>query len=90
VFLSLEPDHQVAFTVVPGFSIDKTVIQCQVYLSSFQTKRHIELEEGKKWLCQDAAILFYFCPFMASLKKENAWGVLLLFLLSKNIPPQFC
>jgi hypothetical protein len=39
VFLSPESDHQVAFTVVPGFRIDKTVIQCQVYLSSFQTKR---------------------------------------------------
>lgn len=39
VFLSPESDHQVAFTVVPGFRIDKTVIQCQVYLSPFQTKR---------------------------------------------------
>jgi hypothetical protein len=32
VFLSPESDHQVAFTVVPGFRIDKTVIQCQVSL----------------------------------------------------------
>jgi hypothetical protein len=47
---------------------------------------HIELEEGKKWFCQDAAI---FCPFVASLEKENAWGDLLLFLLSKNIPCNF-
>ncbi|KAF7822616.1 protein GRAVITROPIC IN THE LIGHT 1 [Senna tora] len=29
---------QVAFTVVPGFRIGKTVLQCQVYLSQFQTK----------------------------------------------------
>ncbi|KAG2681649.1 hypothetical protein I3843_11G154700 [Carya illinoinensis] len=28
-----ESDPRVAFTVVPGFRIDKTVIQCQVYLS---------------------------------------------------------
>lgn len=32
-FLSPESDPQVAFTVVPGFRIEKTVIQCQVYLS---------------------------------------------------------
>ncbi|XP_057958437.1 protein GRAVITROPIC IN THE LIGHT 1-like [Malania oleifera] len=30
---SPEPDQLVAFTVVPGFRIGKTVIQCQVYLS---------------------------------------------------------
>lgn len=31
---STETDPLVAFTVVPGFKIGKTVIQCQVYLSS--------------------------------------------------------
>ena len=30
---TVESDPQVAFTVVPGFRIGKTVIQCQVYLS---------------------------------------------------------
>ncbi|TKY49196.1 IRK-interacting protein [Spatholobus suberectus] len=33
-----ESDPQVAFTVVPGFRIGKTVIQCQVYLSQHQSK----------------------------------------------------
>ncbi|KAJ6333072.1 hypothetical protein OIU76_025427 [Salix suchowensis] len=33
-----EADPPVAFTVVPGFRIGKTVIQCQVYLSQLQTK----------------------------------------------------
>ncbi|GFZ05083.1 hypothetical protein Acr_17g0006550 [Actinidia rufa] len=32
-FLSPETDPLVAFTVVPGFKIGKTAIQCQVYLS---------------------------------------------------------
>ncbi|XP_031266139.1 protein GRAVITROPIC IN THE LIGHT 1-like isoform X1 [Pistacia vera] len=32
-----ESDTRVAFTVVPGFRIGKTVLQCQVYLSQFQT-----------------------------------------------------
>jgi hypothetical protein len=31
-------DPSVAFTVVPGFRIGKTVIQCQVYLSPLQAK----------------------------------------------------
>lgn len=35
--LSPESDPQVAFTVVPGFRIDKTVIQCQVYLSPLKS-----------------------------------------------------
>ncbi|XP_061350085.1 protein GRAVITROPIC IN THE LIGHT 1-like [Gastrolobium bilobum] len=34
---TVESDPQVAFTVVPGFRIGKTVIQCQVYLSPHQT-----------------------------------------------------
>lgn len=29
----MESNPQVAFTVVPGFKIDKTIIQCQVYIS---------------------------------------------------------
>ncbi|XP_057725215.1 protein GRAVITROPIC IN THE LIGHT 1-like [Arachis stenosperma] len=33
---TVESDPQVAFTVVPGFRIGKTVIQCQVYLSLHQ------------------------------------------------------
>ncbi|KAJ8755684.1 hypothetical protein K2173_022597 [Erythroxylum novogranatense] len=33
-----EADPPVAFTVVPGFRIGKTVIQCQVYLSQVPTK----------------------------------------------------
>ncbi|KAJ9183009.1 hypothetical protein P3X46_006930 [Hevea brasiliensis] len=33
-----EADPPVAFTVVPGFKIGKTIIQCQVYLSQIQTK----------------------------------------------------
>ncbi|XP_061351610.1 protein GRAVITROPIC IN THE LIGHT 1-like [Gastrolobium bilobum] len=33
-----ESEPQVAFTVVPGFRIGKTFIQCQVYLSQHQTK----------------------------------------------------
>ncbi|KAH7512668.1 hypothetical protein FEM48_Zijuj12G0115300 [Ziziphus jujuba var. spinosa] len=32
-------DPQVAFTVVPGFIIGKTVIQCQVYLAQLQSER---------------------------------------------------
>ncbi|KAK7317502.1 hypothetical protein RJT34_01799 [Clitoria ternatea] len=31
--LEMESEPHVAFTVVPGFRIDKTVVQCQVYLS---------------------------------------------------------
>ncbi|XP_054795993.1 protein GRAVITROPIC IN THE LIGHT 1-like [Prosopis cineraria] len=44
IFVSSETDQtvesypQVAFTVVPGFKIGKTVIQCQVYLSRSQPK----------------------------------------------------
>ncbi|KAL2331338.1 hypothetical protein Fmac_018919 [Flemingia macrophylla] len=39
VFLySVDSDPQVAFTVVPGFRIGKTVIQCQVYLSQHHSK----------------------------------------------------
>ncbi|KAK4255920.1 hypothetical protein QN277_008847 [Acacia crassicarpa] len=44
IFGSLESDQtgesypQVAFTVVPGFKIGKTIIQCQVYLSQSQPK----------------------------------------------------
>ncbi|KAL3016444.1 hypothetical protein AAZX31_06G213300 [Glycine max] len=34
----VESEPQVAFTVVPGFRIGKTVIQCQVYLSQHQVK----------------------------------------------------
>ncbi|KAE8680091.1 hypothetical protein F3Y22_tig00111392pilonHSYRG00267 [Hibiscus syriacus] len=37
-FLSPEPEPRVAFTVVPGFRVGKTVIQCQVYLSQFKTR----------------------------------------------------
>ncbi|KAJ6776196.1 hypothetical protein OIU74_000392 [Salix koriyanagi] len=33
-----EADPSVAFTVVPGFRIGKTVIRCQVYLSPLQNK----------------------------------------------------
>ncbi|KAI4333548.1 hypothetical protein L6164_018337 [Bauhinia variegata] len=33
---SLESNPEVAFTVVPGFRIGKTVIQCQIYLSRSQ------------------------------------------------------
>lgn len=33
-----EADPPVAFTVVPGFRIGKTIIQCQVYLSQIQHK----------------------------------------------------
>ncbi|CAM8984959.1 unnamed protein product [Rhodiola kirilowii] len=32
-FLESETDPKVAFTVVPGFKIGKTILQCQVYLS---------------------------------------------------------
>ncbi|XP_044508474.1 protein GRAVITROPIC IN THE LIGHT 1 [Mangifera indica] len=35
-----ESDPRVAFTVVPGFRIGKTVLQCQVYLSQFQTNHN--------------------------------------------------
>lgn len=37
-FLSSSYDPQVAFTVVPGFIIGKTVIQCQVYLAQLQNQ----------------------------------------------------
>ncbi|KAL4272033.1 hypothetical protein GQ457_13G004610 [Hibiscus cannabinus] len=33
-----ESEPRVAFTVVPGFMVGKTVIQCQVYLSQFKTR----------------------------------------------------
>ncbi|KAK9267630.1 hypothetical protein L1049_010061 [Liquidambar formosana] len=33
VFVSSEGDPRVSFTVVPGFKVGKTAIQCQVYLS---------------------------------------------------------
>ncbi|GLT72419.1 hypothetical protein SLA2020_443560 [Shorea laevis] len=36
--LPLESEPRVAFTVVPGFRIGKTIIQCQVYLSHFHSK----------------------------------------------------
>ncbi|CAJ1978476.1 unnamed protein product [Sphenostylis stenocarpa] len=36
--MAVESEPQVAFTVVPGFRIGKTVIQCQVYLSQHQGK----------------------------------------------------
>lgn len=39
-FLSTQPDLRVAFTVVPGFNIGKTVIQSQVYLSQSQHSHH--------------------------------------------------
>ena len=38
LYSEVESDPQVAFTVVPGFRIGKTVLQCQVYLSQHQTK----------------------------------------------------
>ncbi|KAH1242320.1 hypothetical protein GmHk_07G019674 [Glycine max] len=38
LYSKVESDPQVAFTVVPGFRIGKTVLQCQVYLSQHQTK----------------------------------------------------
>ena len=34
LYSEVESDPQVAFTVVPGFRIGKTVLQCQVYLTS--------------------------------------------------------
>lgn len=37
-FLSSESEPRVAFTVVPGFRVGKTVIQCQVYLSQLKNK----------------------------------------------------
>ncbi|MFQ6621041.1 hypothetical protein Gotur_002087 [Gossypium turneri] len=33
-----ESEPRVAFTVVPGFRVGKTVIQCQVYLSQFKSR----------------------------------------------------
>ncbi|KAE9592868.1 hypothetical protein Lalb_Chr19g0133771 [Lupinus albus] len=42
-----ESEQQAAFTVVPGFRIGKTVIQCQVYLSQQQTKVKSSLQESK-------------------------------------------
>ncbi|KAG4385739.1 hypothetical protein AAZX31_12G145000 [Glycine max] len=36
--MPVESETQIAFTVVPGFRIGKTVIQCQVYLSQRQVK----------------------------------------------------
>jgi len=39
LYSEVESDPQVAFTVVPGFRIGKTVIQSQVYLSQHQSKR---------------------------------------------------
>ncbi|CAB4277307.1 unnamed protein product [Prunus armeniaca] len=36
-FLSTASEPQVGFTVVPGFKLGKTVIQCQVYLSQSQS-----------------------------------------------------
>lgn len=38
-FVSLESEPRVAFTVVPGFRIGKTIIQCQVYLSTTSIPR---------------------------------------------------
>ncbi|XP_047149054.1 protein GRAVITROPIC IN THE LIGHT 1-like isoform X1 [Vigna umbellata] len=38
LYSEVESDPQVVFTVVPGFRIGKTVIQCQVYLSQHQSK----------------------------------------------------
>ena len=38
LYSKVESDPQVAFTVVPGFRIGKTVLQCQVYISQHQTK----------------------------------------------------
>ncbi|XP_057997645.1 protein GRAVITROPIC IN THE LIGHT 1-like isoform X1 [Hevea brasiliensis] len=35
---ALEVDPPVAFTVIPGFRIGKTIIQCQVYLSQMQSR----------------------------------------------------
>lgn len=48
VALADEPEQQVVFTVVPGFKIGKTVLQCQVYLSQLsqpqaQVKRKMSL-----------------------------------------------
>ncbi|XP_019426273.1 PREDICTED: IRK-interacting protein-like isoform X3 [Lupinus angustifolius] len=40
---TVELEPHVAFTVVPGFRIGKTVLQCQVYLSQHQTKDCIEV-----------------------------------------------
>ena len=39
---TMETDTQVAFTVVPGFRIGKTVIQCQVYLSQVQIQPKVK------------------------------------------------
>ena len=38
LYLEVESDPQVAFIVVLGFRIGKTVLQCQVYISQHQTK----------------------------------------------------
>jgi hypothetical protein len=37
--LAVESEPQVCFTVVPGFKIGKTVLQCQVYLSQLLQQR---------------------------------------------------
>jgi hypothetical protein len=51
------------------------------------TTRHIELEEGKKWLCEGAAIFFFFLgPFVASSGKENARGFFYYFCCKKASP----
>ncbi|KAG8637227.1 protein GRAVITROPIC IN THE LIGHT 1 [Manihot esculenta] len=42
-----EADPPVAFTVVPGFRIGKTVIQCQVYLSHTQIKVNDDLQSHR-------------------------------------------
>lgn len=45
MFQKLESDPQVEFTVLPGFRIGKTILQCQVYLSS---KDHTKVKKVTK------------------------------------------
>ncbi|PON98482.1 hypothetical protein TorRG33x02_057160 [Trema orientale] len=46
--ISQESDYQVAFTVIPGFRIGKTVIQCKVYLSQTQQYQHTQKSKSNR------------------------------------------
>ncbi|XP_022980763.1 protein GRAVITROPIC IN THE LIGHT 1-like [Cucurbita maxima] len=48
LLLSTEPELRVAFTVVPGFKIGKTVIQCQVYISKSQQQQQQQQQHQLK------------------------------------------
>lgn len=50
-FLSTQPDLRVAFTVVPGFYIGKTVIQSQVYLSQSQSQQQQQQRNSSSRNC---------------------------------------